>query len=143
MPGVHIPQVVECLFRAQLRKEDTIRLHSQARLQQLFWSDPRKTLTILAVEEPHVIDVPVEDQFLGVFNGYEPFFSGNLANESLGPGGFAGTGGTGDKDVPAADNRQTHEGLILLGFEESRQLGLYWIQSIRCAASHPEGAAFT
>src|SRR3954454_18761251 len=62
MPGVHISEIVERLLRTQLREENTIRLHPQARLQQLFRGYSRKTLAILAVEKPHVIDVPVENQ---------------------------------------------------------------------------------
>ena len=62
--GVDVAQVIERLFRPQLREQNPIGLHAQAGLQQLLRRHAREALIVLRVEEPHVIRVAVEDEFL-------------------------------------------------------------------------------
>ena len=53
--GVDVAQVVEGFLRPQLREQNPVRLHAQARFQQLLGRHAREALIVLGVEEPHVI----------------------------------------------------------------------------------------
>ncbi len=86
MAGVDVSQVVERFLRSQLGKENSIGLHPQTSLEQLLGRDTRQTLVVLAIEQAHVIGMPVEHEFLGVFDRHETLFRGNLADQRLSPG---------------------------------------------------------
>ncbi len=80
MAGIDVAQVIECFFGAQLREQDPVRLHAQAGFQQLLRRDPRHALIVLGIEQPHVIGMPIEHQFLRVLDGDQAL----IARESRG-----------------------------------------------------------
>ena len=92
--GVHIAQVVEGFFRAQLGEENPVRLHAKTALQELLRRHARAPLIVLRVKETDVIRVGVENEFLGVLDSDESLGGRDFANQRLGPGRLSGTGGT-------------------------------------------------
>src|SRR5882672_5106393 len=92
--GVHIAQVVEGFFRAQLGEENPVRLHAKTALQELLRGHAREPLIVLRVKETDVILVGVENEFLGVLDSDESLGGRDFPNQRLGPGGLAGTGRT-------------------------------------------------
>jgi len=92
--GVHIAQVVEGFFGAQLGEQNPVRLHAKTALQELLRRHARESLIVLRVKETDVIRVVSRNEFLGVLDGDEPLGGRDFPNQGLGPGGFAGSGGT-------------------------------------------------
>src|ERR1700730_293989 len=68
VPGVHVPEVIERLLRPQLRQQDPVGSHAQARLEQMLRRDASETLIVLAVEEADVVRVAVEDELARVLD---------------------------------------------------------------------------
>ena len=141
VPGVHVPEVIERLLRPQLGEQDPVGSHAQARLEQLLRRHASEALVILAVEEPDVVRVTVEDELARILDRDQPLLARDLPDQRLGPGGLAGSGGAGDQDVPAAHHREAHEGLVGLRLEEPHQLGLRGIEGFGGPARRAEDPA--
>src|SRR6266403_1202631 len=84
VPRVDVAQIVKRLLRPELREQNPVRLHTQARFQQLLRRDASEALVVLAVEKPHMIGMAVEHQLLCVLNRNEALLARNLPNERLG-----------------------------------------------------------
>src|SRR5205085_1778921 len=109
MTRVDVAQVIERLLGRQLGEQDAVGPHSEAALEQLLRRDARETLVVLAVEQAHVIRMPVEHELASVLDGDESLIAGNLPDQRLGPGGLAGSGRTRDHDVLARAHREAQE----------------------------------
>jgi hypothetical protein len=93
MAAVHIAQVVERLLRPKLRQQDPIRLHAKTGLQELLGRHAREPLVVLAVEQPNVVGVPIQNQLLRILDSDEPLLPRNLPDQRLGVRRLAGSGG--------------------------------------------------
>src|SRR6185312_15523409 len=129
MPGVDIAEVIERLFRAQLRQEDAIGLHPQSGFEELLRGDTSEPLVVLAVEEAHVIGMRVEHEFRRILDGDQPLLRRNLPDQRLGPGGLPGPRRARDQNVSPGPHREAHEGLIPLLDEESPKLDLDFVRT--------------
>ena len=92
--AVHIAEVIEGFFRAQLGEQNPVRLHAKTAFQELFRRHAREPLIVFGVKETDVIWVGVENEFLGVLDADEPLGGRDFPNQRLGPGGLVGARGT-------------------------------------------------
>ena len=121
MSGIDVAQVIERLFGAQFRQQNSVGFHPQAGFQQLLGRDAGNALIVFGIKQADMIRMPIQHQFLRIFDGHQPLVAGYLPNQCFGPSGFSGAGRPRDHDVLAATYRQPHEGLEIASLQQSQE----------------------
>src|SRR5215469_10922032 len=122
MTRVDVPQVVERLLGAQFREQNAVGTHPQTALEQLLGRHTRQALIVLAVKEPHVIGMSLENELARILDGYKTLPHRNFPDERLRPGGLSRAGGARDDDVLARPDREAQERLELAGTMQGQEL---------------------